>query len=140
MCGTYRGGPGSRPGRHWCRFSPSTSVSTANHHSANFSIIIITRDSHNRPIGGRSAEWTQLHYNPHYINFIFLCVVHTQRGEPGYFSLYSDGLPGSIPCRCKMFLFLSTATRPALGPTHILILCIKYGTHAKRGVGIVQSA
>jgi hypothetical protein len=27
-------------------------------HSANFSIIIITRGWHNRPIGGRSAEWT----------------------------------------------------------------------------------
>jgi hypothetical protein len=34
-------------------------VSPANH-STNFSIIIITRDWHNRPIGGRSAEWTQL--------------------------------------------------------------------------------
>jgi hypothetical protein len=40
----------------WGRFSPSTSVSSANHHSTNFSIIIITRDWHNRPIGGRSAE------------------------------------------------------------------------------------
>jgi hypothetical protein len=29
--------------RHWGRFSPSTSVSPANHHSTNFSIIIITR-------------------------------------------------------------------------------------------------
>jgi hypothetical protein len=28
---------------HWGRFSPSTSVSLANHHSTNFSIIIITR-------------------------------------------------------------------------------------------------
>jgi hypothetical protein len=28
--------------------------------STNFSIIIITRGWHNRPIGGRSAEWTQL--------------------------------------------------------------------------------
>jgi hypothetical protein len=49
--------------RHWGRFSPSTSVSPANH-STNFSIIIITRDWHNRPIIGRSAEWTQLDLAP----------------------------------------------------------------------------
>jgi hypothetical protein len=34
--------------------------SPANHHSANFSIIIIIRGWHNTPTGGRSAEWTQL--------------------------------------------------------------------------------
>jgi hypothetical protein len=45
--------------RHWGKFSPSTSVSPANH-STNFSIIIITRGWQNRPISGRSAEWTQL--------------------------------------------------------------------------------
>jgi hypothetical protein len=38
-------------------FSPRNSVSPANH-STNFSIIIITQGWHNRPIGGRSAEWT----------------------------------------------------------------------------------
>jgi hypothetical protein len=43
--------------RHWGRFSPSTSVSPANH-STDFSIIIITRGSHNRPLSGRSVEWT----------------------------------------------------------------------------------
>jgi hypothetical protein len=43
--------------RHWGRFSPSTSVSTANH-STDFSIIIITRGWHNRPLRGRSVEWT----------------------------------------------------------------------------------
>jgi hypothetical protein len=32
----------------------------ANHHSTNFYIIIIIRDWHNGPIGGRSAEWTHL--------------------------------------------------------------------------------
>jgi hypothetical protein len=32
-------------------------------HSTNFSIII-TRGWHNRPIGGRSAEWTQLDSTP----------------------------------------------------------------------------
>jgi hypothetical protein len=52
--------------RHWGRFSRSTSVSPANH-SSNFSIII-TRGWHNRPIGGRSAEWTQLDSTPHYTN------------------------------------------------------------------------
>jgi hypothetical protein len=50
------------------RFSPSTSVSPTNHHSTNFSIIIITRDWHNRPIGGLSAEWIQLDSTPHYTN------------------------------------------------------------------------
>jgi hypothetical protein len=38
-------------------------VSPANH-STNFSIIIITRGWHNRPAGGRSAEWTQLDTTP----------------------------------------------------------------------------
>jgi hypothetical protein len=32
----------------------------ANHYSTNFSIVIITRRWQNRPISGRSAEWTQL--------------------------------------------------------------------------------
>jgi hypothetical protein len=49
--------------RHWGRFSPSTSVYPANH-SIKFSIIIITRSGHSRPIGGRSAEWTQLDSTP----------------------------------------------------------------------------
>jgi hypothetical protein len=52
---------------HWGRFYPSTSVSPANH-STNFSIITITRGWHNRPVGGRSAEWTQLDSSPHYTN------------------------------------------------------------------------
>jgi hypothetical protein len=46
------------------QFSPSTSFSPANHHSTNFSILIITRDWQNMPIDGRIAEWTQLHSNP----------------------------------------------------------------------------
>jgi hypothetical protein len=33
-----------------------------------FSIIIITQGWHSRPIGGRSAEWTQLDSTPHYTN------------------------------------------------------------------------
>jgi hypothetical protein len=73
---SHRGGLGSRPGstwnlwwtkRHWGRYSPSTSVSPANH-STNFSIIIITRGVHNRTTSGRSAEYTQLDSTPHYIN------------------------------------------------------------------------
>jgi hypothetical protein len=44
-------------------FAPSTSVSPANY-STNFSIIIITQGWHNRPISGRSAEWTQLDSTP----------------------------------------------------------------------------
>jgi hypothetical protein len=43
-------------------------VLLANHHSTNFSTIIITKGWHNRPIGGRSAEWTQLDFTPHYTN------------------------------------------------------------------------
>jgi hypothetical protein len=39
------------------------SVSPANH-STNFYIIIITRGWHNRPIGDRSVEWTQLDSTP----------------------------------------------------------------------------
>jgi hypothetical protein len=52
--------------QHWGRFSLSTSVSPANHHSTNFSIIIITWGWHYGPIGGHSAEWTQLDSTPHY--------------------------------------------------------------------------
>jgi hypothetical protein len=40
-------------------------------HSTNFSIIIITRGWHNRPISDRSAEWTQLDSTPHYTNLIY---------------------------------------------------------------------
>jgi hypothetical protein len=47
-----------------CTFSPSTSVSPANHHYTNFFNIIITLGWHSRPIGGRSAEWTQLDSTP----------------------------------------------------------------------------
>jgi hypothetical protein len=36
-------------------------------HSTDFSIIMITRGWHNRPIGGRSAEWT-LDSTSHYTN------------------------------------------------------------------------
>jgi hypothetical protein len=63
---SHRGGPGSRTGslwdlwwtkRHWGRFSPITSVSPANH-STDFSIIIIPRGWHSRPLSGRSVEWT----------------------------------------------------------------------------------
>jgi hypothetical protein len=43
-------------------------VSPANHHSTNFSIIVITRGWHNTPIGGYSAEWTKLDFTPHYSN------------------------------------------------------------------------
>jgi hypothetical protein len=60
--------------RHWGRFSPITSASPANHHSANFSIIIITRGWHNRPISGRNAEWTQLDSTPHYTNYNFFLI------------------------------------------------------------------
>jgi hypothetical protein len=51
-------------GRQSGRFSPSTSVSPANLHSTNFSIIIINRGWYNRPFSGRRAEWTQLGLHP----------------------------------------------------------------------------
>jgi hypothetical protein len=44
--------------------------SPANHHSTSFSNITITQGWHNRPIGGRSAEWTQLNSAPYYTNLI----------------------------------------------------------------------
>jgi hypothetical protein len=56
---------------HWGRFSPSTSVSVANHHSTKFSILTITRGRYNRPIGSRRAGWTQLDSTPHLSNLIF---------------------------------------------------------------------
>jgi hypothetical protein len=59
------------------RFSPSISVSPANN-STNFSIIIITRGWHNRPISGRSAEWTKLDSTPHYTNLKKMYLVHIQ--------------------------------------------------------------
>jgi hypothetical protein len=40
----------------------------ANQGSTNFSIIIINRGWHNMPIGGLSAEWTQLDSTPQYTN------------------------------------------------------------------------
>jgi hypothetical protein len=52
--------------RHWGKFFAGTSVSPANHHTTNFSIFTITLGWHNRPIGGRSAEWTQLDSTTHY--------------------------------------------------------------------------
>jgi hypothetical protein len=41
------------------QFSPGTSVSLADHYPTNFAIIIIIQGWTNRPIIGRSAEWTQ---------------------------------------------------------------------------------
>jgi hypothetical protein len=42
----------------------SASTSPANHHSTEFSIIMITRGTYSRPVGGRRAEWTQLDSTP----------------------------------------------------------------------------
>jgi hypothetical protein len=44
---------------------PNTSVSLVNR-PTNFSIIIITGGWHNKPISGRSADWTQLDSTPHH--------------------------------------------------------------------------
>jgi hypothetical protein len=59
----------SRWRRQFIRFSPGTSVSPANHHSTNFSVIIITRGWHSRPLGGRSVEWTKLAPTPPQYHF-----------------------------------------------------------------------
>jgi hypothetical protein len=56
--------------QHWGKFSPSTSVSVANH-CTNFSIIINIRGWHNRPINDRSAEWTQLNSTPHKLKKLY---------------------------------------------------------------------
>jgi hypothetical protein len=53
--------------RQWGRFSSSTSVSPTNHYSTNFSIIIITRYWHNRPLVAAvpsGPNWTPLHIIP----------------------------------------------------------------------------
>jgi hypothetical protein len=46
----------------WGRFSPSTSVSPTNLHSAKFSIITVTWGRYRRPFSGRCAKWTQFHH------------------------------------------------------------------------------
>jgi hypothetical protein len=91
--------------RHWGRFSPTTSISPANHHSTNFSIIVINKGWHNKPIGSRSVGWTQLDSTPHYTN---LKNIRTGRPRDRSWS----------PGRVKYFLF-STSSRPALGPTQL---------------------
>jgi hypothetical protein len=87
--------------RHWGRFSPSTSVSPANH-STNFSVIIITRDRHSRPISGRSVEWTQLDSTPHYTNSkplnLLCCYTDQATGR-------MSEKPRFDPCRIKIFFY-----------------------------------
>jgi hypothetical protein len=89
---------------HWRRFSQNNSVSPTNHYSTDFSIIIITRGWHNRPTGGRSAEWTQLHSTHHYSIFLI------------FYGQDHRGGRSSSPGRVKNFLF-SVPSRPALGST-----------------------
>jgi hypothetical protein len=109
--------------RHWGRFSPSTSVSLANH-STNFSIIIITRGWHNRPVGSLSAEWTQLDSTP--------TIPIKKNVPPGRF-LVLTSFSGSVDLRGMHHLihnhppmyhilrFLETNPQPT-SQTHILIL------------------
>jgi hypothetical protein len=67
--------------RHWGRFSPSNSVSTANH-STNFSIIIFTRGQHNRPLVAAvpSGPWIP----PPTIPILILYGIHHIRREHWY--------------------------------------------------------
>jgi hypothetical protein len=80
--------------RHWGRFSPSTSVSPANH-STNFSIII-TRGWHDRPISGCSAKWTQLDWTPtipvkekKLLTKWRLCVIYAKNNRDCVIMIYS---------------------------------------------------
>jgi hypothetical protein len=84
----HRGGPGSVLGlvkwdlwwTKWPRgrFSPSTSVSPANH-STNFSILTITRGRYNRPVSGRRAEWAQFGLHPPLCKLIKKLIIPTDR-------------------------------------------------------------
>jgi hypothetical protein len=69
LLASHRGGPGSRPGRHVGYVVDKAALGQvlseyfgfpANHHHH--------PGWHSRPIGGPSAESTQLHSTPHYTN------------------------------------------------------------------------
>jgi hypothetical protein len=86
--------------RHLGRFSPSTSLSPANHLSTNFSIIIITQGWHSRPIGGCSAKWTQFGLHPPlYQNLLYDLLI---------FALKCLNLHISFSCRPEEIMFLIT--------------------------------
>jgi hypothetical protein len=89
--------------QHWGRFSPSTSVSLANDHFTKFPIII-KWGWHNRPIGGRSAEWTQLDSVPHHTKlkkktcfFSLLSLIFCSKSEA------FDFMQIDLPLRIKVF-------------------------------------
>jgi hypothetical protein len=112
MLASHRGGPGSRTGSmwglwwtkwHWGRFSPRNSVSPANH-STNFSIIIITRGWHNRPLSGCSVEWT----------LIPPPTVQIKKNSVWLRAGWPRGQSWSLG-RFKNFLFMES--RPAVGST-----------------------
>jgi hypothetical protein len=75
------------------------------HHSTNFSITITTRCWHNRPIGGRSAEWTQLDTSPSYSltygaePFLRSCQLCSHSGTSQHFKEPE----GSSPCSQEPF-------------------------------------
>jgi hypothetical protein len=103
VCGGQRG-----------RFSPSTSVSPAHHHSTNFSIIIITLGWHNRPNSGRSAEWTQLDSNPHTnlkntLSIFGSCLLRISAGTPAILTTIFRGI---IHCSHKCWDSTSITSRP----------------------------
>jgi hypothetical protein len=109
--------------RHEGRFSSGNSVSLANQHSTNFSIIIITRGWHSRPIGGRSAEWTKLDSTPHYTNLrsTLILFIHLSLGLPS--GLISSGFPTNI-----LYAFVFSPIR-TICPAHLILtktVCISY--------------
>jgi hypothetical protein len=107
---------------HWGRFSPSTSVSLANHYSTNFSIIIITRGWHNRHISGLSAEWTQFDSTPPLFqlkNLILSCI-HWYRSRDSVACIANGyGVGVRVPVGSRIF---SSPRRPdeLWGPPSLL--------------------
>jgi hypothetical protein len=73
---SHRGDSGSGPGLvkwdlwwtkwRWWKFSPRTSVSSANLHSTKFSILIITRGRYNRPEVAEVPSGLSMDSTPHY--------------------------------------------------------------------------
>jgi hypothetical protein len=93
---------------------PSTSVSSAKHYSTNFPINTITRDWHNRPINGRSAEWTQLDSTIHYSNLkkklisTAAACVRSQAGSCGVFILIPPTDPYPLVIKSSTLYSLDT--------------------------------
>jgi hypothetical protein len=78
--------------RHWGRFSPSTSVSPANHHSSNFSIILITRGWHNRTLVAAVPSGANL-TPPPTIPIKKMFLLERKHGEHNSFAIACKSVP-----------------------------------------------